>query len=169
MWGSPGLEKEPCSPPPPCPQRRRSSSWLSTLRLARAQRAGGNNLAGEARSASALQEWERRARSVGAGHGKSQAPLPEARGAREGGSKAWHWGAEMQSLTGCHGKRGEGKQNDLGKALAKVTLHSRDPDSFLHPTTKGWARVCLSLFGSGHPFFPLAALASCFACGLRSS
>lgn len=71
----------------------------------------------------------------------------------------------MQSLTGCHWERGEGKQNDLGKALAKVTLHSQDPDAFLHPPPQG---VCLSLFGSGHPFFPREAPASCFACSLRS-
>lgn len=43
----------------------------------------------------------------------------------------------MQSLKGCHWERAEGKQNDLGKALAKVTLHSQDPDAFLHPPPRG--------------------------------
>lgn len=46
-------------------------------------------------------------------------------------------GAEMRILTSCHWKRGKGNQNDLGKAWAKVTLHSQDPDILLHPPRAG--------------------------------
>lgn len=71
--------------------------------------------------------------------GTAKARHPCRRRGERGGSKAWQWGAEMQSLKGCHWERAEGKQNDLGKALAKVTLHSQDPDAFLHPPPKGFA------------------------------